>query len=1668
MSAIVGIVAVTAGALSAAPVWAGTHSTAAGAVAAPTGGDSGGASQASDPRAAARATARSSGRAVTVDALTTGTSTTVAEPDGSFSTTTSALPTRMKNAAGSWTAIDPTLRRDADGSIGTTATPNALRLSGGGSGPVITVTDTSGHAMALSLPGNLPVPTLSGASATYAGVLPGVDLVVTADPSGGFGEVFTLHDAAAAASAEKLRFTTKLTGLTLHQDLNGQLSAADTASGKTVWTAPATEMWDSATGPAPTVAAGSPESVPSSAATSSSDGPGTAAHKAKLPVSLDAGGLTVSGDPAQLGGTPAWPVYLDPSWTLPYQSGGTQASSEVAQGSPCDGSPTWNPTHYLRVGYNDYSSCIGAYRAYYQIDTSNVLASNYIIRSATLKINEVWSALNSCNQGSEAISIYTTSPINSGTDWDNKPANGQLITTKTINTVGGTSPCTGGVVAGDFDVSSGIAQVRSGNWANWTFAMVGNETAGSHSNEGFNNNPSINTVYDVKPNTPSSTVASPAPVRSDGTVAQGCDGNIVGWMGISNLNGQNAATLSAWASSAVSQAQLYGQFEFYDHTTNTELFPGNQNSNTVGGSGGTVSVTTPALTDGHLYTWQVNANDGYYTSDTAHYCGFSVDEVAPANPQIASTVFPPVGSGQNSTVYNNQAGTFTLTSADGATKSGTGSPSGLKGFNYQLDNAPSVFTALAESGTTSGTATITLTPTNWGVHTLSVQAVDNAGNVSAKIPYTFYVPWNPATKVAPGDLNNDGVPDLLGTTSSGDLVMYPGDTDLSMTPTTLGTAATNPILKGNGWGSYLITHRGSFSNQGVDDVWAYDPAGKGLFLVKNSGTAPFQNVGNVTSVTKAGVATDAYNDPYLSADSQSTACATTSTGSCASYDNTDWSTVTQVLAPGDLYATDPVANYDNGYSGLLTVEGGSLWYYRGQGSPNYLNVAVQLGTSGWDGMTLIAPGMVGGKPALWARDKSTGNLYQYTITFDTQGWPKNLGTPSSGTLVGTAGTFTLAAYPNLLSPGDLQGTGYPDLYAVDSHGTLVEFPGQSTAGGASPLSMTGIPVTTTSWATTSTTLEEQLVVLPPVADQWKLNDGSGTTAADSGSTGGNPATVTGASQFAPGGYGLFAGTSGENMATAAKVVDTGTSFSVAAWARLDDTAHAYAVAAQNGNTTYGFWLGYDHNLNAWALTTVQADANVTNWYSAAGAPGSAQTGVWTHLVGEYNAVTGKLSLYVNGVLQTTRQDAWPTPFTAPGKFMIGNSMANGAIGSGFLGGIADVRLYQQALSPDQAAWLYQNTGFVKPTSTVYSVSTPNNLISNDGTANTSCSNDPAHPAVSTSTTPTLKANVSGTGVRADFEIADLTNPQTAPPLTFGSAASAGTVASTSTITSPALTAGHTYQWTVRGDNGQASISKVHYTCYLQIMPTGQTAAAATGAVGAFLDNTLYPATSGEVDWSGPLTTLKWQTDGNLVLTKKNGAVLWSSNTSGNSGAVLALQNDGNLVVYKTMPLNSSSGALFGAVLWSSNTAGQGAMDLVVQTDGNGVLNGPSSSVFSMNGNVWSLDNIAENKCLDSNASGSLYTNPCQSGNQYQEWTVIDMGDGTRAFKDVATGLCLDGNSSTLYTLTCNFGGYQRWAPTWTGTGWILKSQGSGLVLDCNASGTPYPNAQNGGNYQRWV
>ncbi|GAA2015345.1 VCBS repeat-containing protein [Catenulispora yoronensis] len=1064
--------------------------TASGAPAAP-------ATQTADPHTAAAATAKRTGKPAPVDALTTETSTTVANPDGTFTTSTSVQADRMRTATG-WRDIDPTLRVQPDGSVATTATPNRLVLSGGGTGPVVAVDDGAGHSMALSLPGRLPAPTLSGPTATYTGLYPGIDLVVTAARSGGFSEVFTVHDPAAAQTAQNLRFSTALHGLKLTQDAGGNLFAADAKTGRTLWSAPPAELWDSATGV--TGPQDSPESIDAVGPASSADRPGSGAHRGRLPMAVDASGLGLVGDLSRLGtSAPTYPLYLDPTWQLPSVSGGTLLNGEGRSGCPTatkDTSRSW-----LSVGYNDFDSCVGADRVFFQISTSNVLAANYIVKSATLKINEVYSAWNACGRGSETISIYTTGSNIGSVTWNTMPAyTTPAVTSKTLKSVGGTTPCAGGTVPGDFDVLGAITTARAKGWSNWTFVMIGDETPGSHSLEGFNEDPSIVTVYEVAPNTPTTTVAAPAPVRSDGTQWQGCDGNLTGYLSRANWGGQSTAQLSAGISSPLAQAQVHGHFEFYDHTVSggKEWF---MDSAAVGGSGGTATVTTPALTDGHQYTWQVNADDGYATSPVAHYCGFTVDISPPSNPIVQSSDFLPAGSSTPSPKKAGQAGLFSVSASDPAPGSG------FRGYNYILDGS------IGDTGTqfaAAGTGNLTITPTAWGPHTLYVQAVDNAGNVSATSQYSFYAPWNQLSPVRAGDLTGDGVPDIAATTTAGNLVAYNGGADPSLPPTVLSDAAHSP--RGNGWDKYLVSHRGSFANAGVDDLWAYDTVSHGLFLNKNTGANPFTNPGNVVQLSKANVATDANNTSPTTPDGPNTACATTSTGSCAGYNNTDWSGLTQMVAVGDFYQGDTPgtcgltapSSCDNGSPGLLTVENGSLWYYQGQQSPYFLGTAVQLGTSGWNGVTLLAPGPVNGVPTLWARDNTTGALYQYKITFDAAGWPRNLGTPATGQAVSSTGVFTT---PEIFSEGDVNGDGYPDLYGATEYGGLIAYPGKSTP--TAPVSTIGYHLSPGS--TTTIAMEPTIGRTPPTA---KLSLSATTVAAGTPVTANASGTIVGSNPIA--------------------------------------------------------------------------------------------------------------------------------------------------------------------------------------------------------------------------------------------------------------------------------------------------------------------------------------------------------------------------------------------------------------------------------------------------------------------------------------------------------------------------------------------------------------------------
>ncbi|MGW1061645.1 RICIN domain-containing protein [Micromonospora rubida] len=115
------------------------------------------------------------------------------------------------------------------------------------------------------------------------------------------------------------------------------------------------------------------------------------------------------------------------------------------------------------------------------------------------------------------------------------------------------------------------------------------------------------------------------------------------------------------------------------------------------------------------------------------------------------------------------------------------------------------------------------------------------------------------------------------------------------------------------------------------------------------------------------------------------------------------------------------------------------------------------------------------------------------------------------------------------------------------------------------------------------------------------------------------------------------------------------------------------------------------------------------------------------------------------------------------------------------------------------------------------------------------------------------------------------------------------------------------------------------------------------------------------------------------------------------------------------------------------------------TGGLNVVNGDVQMSTSVHARWWVSDNppnghqIATgdgNVCLDSNFAGGVYVMRCNNG-KYQRWHFNAIGlryvpiyggmRQTYQVINVATGRCLDGNSSDAYTLPCNNGDHQRWS-----------------------------------------
>ncbi|WP_086823160.1 LamG domain-containing protein [Allokutzneria sp. NRRL B-24872] len=186
---------------------------------------------------------------------------------------------------------------------------------------------------------------------------------------------------------------------------------------------------------------------------------------------------------------------------------------------------------------------------------------------------------------------------------------------------------------------------------------------------------------------------------------------------------------------------------------------------------------------------------------------------------------------------------------------------------------------------------------------------------------------------------------------------------------------------------------------------------------------------------------------------------------------------------------------------------------------------------------------------------------------------------------------------------------------------------------------------------------------------WKLDDGAGTSAADS--AGGAAAQLSGGVTWTPTGA-EFDGSG--RASTDHRVLAPENGFSVTAWVRLTATGDwATAVSARGGEFD-AFLLGYNGDADAWSFAAPHADDGDVISAALSGTP--PRRNRWTHLGGVYSAVSRRLTLYVDGAAVGSSE--LPGGLRgATGAFDIGRAVYRGRHNSGWRGSIRDVRLFDR-------------------------------------------------------------------------------------------------------------------------------------------------------------------------------------------------------------------------------------------------------------------------------------------------------------------------------------------------------------------------------------------------------
>lgn len=678
----------------------------------------------------AQAKAAESGEKVEVPALRDERSTTVANPDGTFTTTQYVQPIRTRKA-GKWADIDTTLVEQAGGTYAPKAALTAMTFSGGGDTTFAEI-GKDGRSLSLDWPHKLPRPKIAGSTATYADVLEGVDLKVTAGAEG-FSHVLVVKNAKAAARPELARLELPLDtdSVTLRETDDGGLEAEADGSGGTVFEAPQPMMWDSSH------TVGGPGEGGSSPAASPTDGSGPdsavtppeGAQVSDVAVDADADSVTLEPDADLLkGADTVYPVYIDPVYKTANRTGWTMVSS-----------------HYPSSEFWKFDDDEGVGRcpadvSYRCTSGSDVKRQFFALPTGTFEDKDIVSAqfavtmVHTYSESAKGVQLGRVnsggaSAISSRTNWSNQPSLKDAITSKSPTNPAGSCTSTNQNVR--FDVSGTVQRAASSGWDTTTFRLKAEEEGSYAYWKRFCGNAQLEVTYNRPPLQPAmdELKMSPGGACEYGNAEEHYVSDAPKLKAF--LKDYDHGDIGSNSESLKAEFHVFWTVggKTYDHysTTAAQSTVDASKSGQTGGASFSYTVGTNLSSDDNdaSYTipqnvtvgWAVRASDGtswgpWSLAGNGTRCEFIYDATAPKAPEVTSIKYP------DDDAWHAGVGDYGLFIIDSPSRDVTQ-------YKYRFTGGSWV---TANAKVAGAPVTVRWMPPDEGPMSLEAKAIDGAGN----------------------------------------------------------------------------------------------------------------------------------------------------------------------------------------------------------------------------------------------------------------------------------------------------------------------------------------------------------------------------------------------------------------------------------------------------------------------------------------------------------------------------------------------------------------------------------------------------------------------------------------------------------------------------------------------------------------------------------------------------------------------------------------------------------------------------------------------------------------------------------------------------------------------------------------------------------------------------